>query len=105
MAEGGEKWSPTSHKTPSQERRHTRGYQATADQKKKRAARNKARATLAREGKVHKGDGKDVGHKKPLSRGGSSARSNLQVQSRKKNRGHGLSPGGLRGGGAKSGRK
>ena len=90
MAAKGEKRSPTSHKTPSQERKHTRVYQSTTVEKKKRAARNKARRQLEREGKVSKGDGKDVGHKKPLARGGSKARSNLQVQSRKKNRGHGM---------------
>ena len=40
--------------------------------KKKRAARNKARAILEKEGVVHKGDGKDVDHKKPLSKGGAT---------------------------------
>ena len=39
-----------------------------------------------KEGKVKKGDGKDVNHKKPLSKGGSKKRSNLNVQSTKKNR-------------------
>jgi hypothetical protein len=40
-----------------------------------------------KEGKVRKGDGKDVDHKKPLSKGGSTTkRSNLRVSSAKKNR-------------------
>ena len=50
---------------------------------KERAKRNKARRELMREGKVSKGDGKVVDHKKPLTKGGSTARSNLRVQSAK----------------------
>lgn len=61
-------------------------YQASPEQKKNRAARNKARAELMKEGKVKKGDGKDVGHKKPLSEGGSNKKSNLRVESQKQNR-------------------
>ena len=34
---------------------------------------------LEREGVVHKGDGKDVDHKKPLSKGGTTVRSNLKA--------------------------
>jgi len=51
--------------------------------KKDRAKRNKARRQLMKEGLVRKGDGKVVDHKKPLSKGGSTARSNLQVRSKK----------------------
>jgi hypothetical protein len=61
-------------------------YQGTPEQIKKRAARNKARATLAKEGRVHKGDGKDVDHKTPLSKGGSTGKENLRVQSTHDNR-------------------
>jgi len=46
---------------------------------KDRAARNAARATMMAEGKVKKGDNLHVDHKKPLSKGGSTARSNLRV--------------------------
>jgi 5-methylcytosine-specific restriction endonuclease McrA len=46
---------------------------------KDRSARNTARATLMSEGLVKKGDGKHVDHKKPLSKGGSTARSNLRA--------------------------
>lgn len=53
---------------------------------KQRAARNKARATLMKKGLVKKGDGKDVGHKRALSRGGSNTASNLMVQSAAANR-------------------
>ena len=38
-------------------------YHARPEQIKRRAARNKARRHLEKEGKVSKGDGKDVDHK------------------------------------------
>ena len=37
-------------------------YQGTAEQKKRRASRNAARAKMMAGGKVRKGDGKDVHH-------------------------------------------
>ena len=61
-------------------------YHSKSDQKKKRAQRNAARDTMEKEGKVKKGDGKDVGHKKALAKGGSNKRSNLKVTSASKNR-------------------
>jgi hypothetical protein len=60
-------------------------YQGKPEQIKKRAMRNKARATLAKEGKVTKGDGKDVAHKKALDKGGSN-KDGVIVQSRSANR-------------------
>jgi hypothetical protein len=38
-------------------------YDGTEKVKKRRAARNKARRYMERNGRVHKGDGKDVDHK------------------------------------------
>jgi 5-methylcytosine-specific restriction endonuclease McrA len=61
-------------------------YQGHPDQIRKRAIRNAARATEMKLGKVHKGDGKDVDHIKPLVKGGSSATSNLRVISASDNR-------------------
>ena len=61
-------------------------YDSSAKRKKDRAARNKARRQLTKEGLVNKGDGKDVDHKKALSQGGSKSRSNLRVLSAKSNR-------------------
>jgi hypothetical protein len=61
-------------------------YDGTDAVKKKRAQRNKARRMLEREGVVHKGDGKDVDHKQPLSKGGSTVRSNLRVKDASANR-------------------
>lgn len=54
--------------------------------KKKRAEQNAARREMQREGLVHKGDGKDVDHKRPLSRGGSTGRTNLRVVPKSENR-------------------
>lgn len=59
-------------------------YGGTPEQIKKRSQRNKARRKLEKEGRVHKGDGKDVDHKKGLSKGNKS--SNLRVQSKSENR-------------------
>lgn len=64
-------------------------YHSKPEQKKNRAARNKARRAAEKAGKVKKGDGKDVGHKKALKNGGSKSVSNTKVQSRKSNRSHG----------------
>jgi len=61
-------------------------YDGTEAVKKKRAERNKARRMMEREGLVHKGDGKDVHHKKDLSKGGKTTRSNLAVVSAADNR-------------------
>lgn len=92
MAEKGERRSPTSHRTPTQMRRKARSktQNASPENKKKRAANNAARAKLMKEGKVKKGDGKHVDHKKPLAKGGTNKRSNLRVQSAKKNTSHGM---------------
>lgn len=61
-------------------------YHSKPEAKKDRAKRNNARRKLEREGMVTKGDGKDVDHKTPLSKGGSTARSNLRVQPASTNR-------------------
>lgn len=53
--------------------------------KKHRVQRNKARRECIASGKCKKGDGKHVDHKKPLSKGGSNAKSNRRVQSASKN--------------------
>lgn len=60
-------------------------YQGTEEQKKNRAKRNAARALMMKKGLVRKGDGKDVDHIKPLSKGGSNT-NNLRVKSASKNR-------------------
>lgn len=61
-------------------------YHAQPEQKKNRAARNKARRQAIASGQVHKGDGKDIDHKTPLSKGGSNSKSNRQVLTASSNR-------------------
>ena len=61
-------------------------YDGKPSVKKDRAKRNAARRMLEQEGRVSKGDGKEVDHKKPLSKGGGTGRSNLRVTSRSNNR-------------------
>lgn len=67
-------------------RREYELYQGTEEQKKNRAKRNAARAKLMKLGLVRKGDGKDVDHKTPISKGGGNGKSNLRVQSKRANR-------------------
>jgi len=59
-------------------------YHASPEQIKRRNARNAARKKLEREGKVRKGDGKDVAHKNGNPR--DNRRSNLTVQTKSRNR-------------------
>lgn len=73
-------------KAAAKRRKQQAKYQSSTKEKKKRAKRNAARRIMEKAGKVRKGDGKDVGHSKALSKGGSNRRSNLKVESRKVNR-------------------
>ena len=57
-------------------------YHSKPEQKKNRAKRNKARKDMG----LKKGDGKEVDHKKPLSKGGSNGKKNLRVVKRSTNR-------------------
>jgi hypothetical protein len=61
-------------------------YQGTPKAIHERAERVKARREMEKRGLVHKGDGKEVDHKHPLSTGGSNRPSNWRVESRYKNR-------------------
>jgi len=61
-----------------------KNYHASPEQKKKRASRNAARATMEAKGKVRKGDGKDVDHKNGNPKQNSGG--NLRVQSKSVNR-------------------
>jgi len=60
-------------------------YQGTEEQKKKRAQRNKARRKAMREGKVSKGDGKDVAHVKAMDKGGKNS-DGVRVETASRNR-------------------
>lgn len=61
-------------------------YHSSEEQKKNRAKRNAARRKLKKAGRVRKGDGKDVDHKTPISKGGSNGNGNLRVVSKSSNR-------------------
>jgi hypothetical protein len=59
-------------------------YNSKPEQKKRRAARNAARAKMIKAGKARKGDGKDVAHKNNNPKDNKA--SNLVVQTKAKNR-------------------
>lgn len=63
-----------------------RVYNATPSATAKRVKNNQARAAAIDAGKAKVGDGKDVDHKKPLSKGGSNSAKNLRVVDRSENR-------------------
>lgn len=60
-------------------------YEDTPEQVKNRVERNRARYKLLKEGKVRKGDGKDVAHVKAADKGG-SIKDGVRVQSKSANR-------------------
>ena len=66
-------------------RKEYREYHGTKTQKSRRAARGRARYKLEKQGKVRKGDGKDVNHRNRNTSDNSDG--NLQVTTKKKNRG------------------
>lgn len=59
-------------------------YNARPGEKKRRAARNASRDKLEKEGRVRKGDGKDVHHKDGNPK--NKSKSNLKVERKSKNR-------------------
>lgn len=66
---------------------YDKAYNAKPEQVDNREKRNAARAALTKEGKVKKGDGKDVDHKKMLDGGGDNSKGNLRVVDKETNRG------------------
>lgn len=78
---------PVTHRTPAQIRKMDRGYNSRPEMIKRRGMNNKARAQFMKEGKVRKGDGKDVDHIRMMDKGGGNARSNLRVLPKSRNRG------------------
>tara|TARA_R100001126_G_C4830202_1_gene151383 strand:- start:302 stop:646 length:345 start_codon:yes stop_codon:yes gene_type:complete len=67
-------------------RKEYENYQSKPKQRRNNDKRKAARRLMEKEGKVKKGDGKDVAHKKPLAKGGSNKKGNLKVANRSKNR-------------------
>lgn len=64
---------------------YQKAYNATPEEKDRRAALGRARYALEKEGKISKGQ--DVGHKVAHDNGGSDKQSNLKPEDRSKNRG------------------
>ena len=82
MREHGKR-DPSSHRTPDQIFKMDRGYNHRPEGIRRRSEENRGRRMLG----LKRGDPRDAGHIKPLDKGGSTTRSNLAAQSRKKNRG------------------
>ena len=61
-------------------------YHSRPEQIKNRTERTTARRQANAAGVTHKGDGKDLDHKVPLSKGGTSAKSNLRAVPKSTNR-------------------
>lgn len=61
-------------------------YHSRPEQIKNRSERTTARRQSNAAGTTSKGDGKDLDHIKPLSKGGSNSKSNLRVTSKTANR-------------------
>lgn len=61
-------------------------YHSRPEQRKNRSERTVLRREANASGRTHKGDGKDIDHIKPLSKGGSSSKANTRVVSKHTNR-------------------
>lgn len=61
-------------------------YHSRPEQIKNRSERTTLRREANSKGITSKGDGKDLDHKKPLSKGGSNSLSNARVTSKSENR-------------------
>jgi hypothetical protein len=61
-------------------------YHSKPEQRANRSERTVARNQANADGRTSKGDGKDLDHRVPLSKGGTSAKSNLRVVSASENR-------------------
>jgi hypothetical protein len=83
--------SPTAHRTLEQASSHWQEY--GSKHKDDNRARVAARYQLEKDGKVRAGDGKDVDHKRALSKGGGNTKGNLRVTSAKRNRARNFSRG------------
>lgn len=61
-------------------------YNSRPEQRHNRSLRTTARNEAIAEGRVQRGDGRDVAHVVALSKGGSNARSNTRIESAGSNR-------------------
>lgn len=79
--------SPGYKRDYKQERRTAIARGETLGSDSDNAKRKKLRRQMEKAGKVKKGDGKDVDHKVPLSKGGSNSPKNARVTTPSANRG------------------
>ena len=70
---------PRLNKDGSRDYSQQRKYNATKTATERRVANNQARQAAIKEGKASVGDGTNVDHIKPQSKGGTNAKSNLRV--------------------------
>lgn len=78
--------SPGYKRDYKQERKTAIARGETGGSNSDNAKRKRLRRQMEKDGKVHKGDGKDVDHKKALSKGGPNTASNARVVSKSTNR-------------------
>ena len=83
----GKNKRPKSNKATGRDYSYDTTYEDRPEQVKNRVKRNRARREMAKKKGKAALKGKDVDHKKPLSKGGSNSPKNLRVTSKKKNRG------------------
>lgn len=67
-------------------KREYQKYHSSPEQIKNRSERTTLRREANSKGITSKGDGKDLDHKKPLSKGGSNSLANARVTSKSENR-------------------
>jgi len=86
---GGKSKGKSKARTKTRQRDYKKEYRdfhGKPEQIKRRDMRNKARRMMEKEGRVRKGDGREVDHKVPLSKGGSNSKRNLRIVTRRTNR-------------------
>jgi hypothetical protein len=69
-------------------------YHSRPEQRANRSARTVARNQANASGRTSKGDGKDIDHRVPLSKGGSTGKGNTRVVSASTNRSFSRTPSG-----------
>ena len=67
-------------------KREYKEYHASPEQRKNRSLRTVARNGAIADGRAARGDGKDLDHKRALSKGGSNSKSNQRMTSASSNR-------------------
>lgn len=86
LAGKGKNKRPKSNKKTGRNYSYDKEYQKSDKQVSNRSKRNAARKRALKSGAAKLGDNTDVDHKRPLSKGGSNAKSNTRVINRSKNR-------------------